>query len=111
VRLAPKNIKGNLTISKGGKVVKSKTVSSLNALDIVLPDGVTISPNATGHFQGQDGTVTTYILNPEGHQASSLTSNLMPRKKIRKNLRYQTKTPGNGKAGDSGVFGLDRQLS
>jgi beta-lactamase regulating signal transducer with metallopeptidase domain len=71
VRLAPKNIKGNLTISKGGKVVKSKTVSSLNALDIVLPDGVTISPNATGHFQGQDGTVTTYILNPEGHQASS----------------------------------------
>ena len=34
----------------------------------------------------------------------------MPRKRIRKNPRHQTKTPGNGKAGDSGVFGPDRQL-
>ncbi|MDA7510370.1 hypothetical protein N8612_01725 [Verrucomicrobia bacterium] len=35
----------------------------------------------------------------------------MPQKRIRKNPRHQTKTPGNGKAGDSEVFGPDRQLS
>ncbi|MDA7510371.1 hypothetical protein N8612_01730 [Verrucomicrobia bacterium] len=68
IKLAPK---GSLTIGKGNKAVRSKTVSSINAVDIVVPDGVTFSPKATGHVQGPDGTVTTFILKPKGQAPSS----------------------------------------
>ena len=74
VTLAPKGIKGikgSLTLGKRGKTVKSKTVSSIDSLDIVVPDGVIFSPKATGYVKDADGSVTTYILHPEGQDASS----------------------------------------
>ena len=70
-KLAHEGIRGSLTIGKGNKAVRSKTVSSINAVDIVVPDGVTFSPKATGHVQGPDGSVITYILKPKGQKTSS----------------------------------------
>jgi hypothetical protein len=60
-----------LITGKKAKAIKRKTVGSISSLDFVAQDGVTFSPKATGHVQGADGSITTYILNSEGQNASS----------------------------------------